>query len=758
VAVVVLLIVSAMPVTAQVQLLQKIQAAGQTEEPSTVTPPVSGNPANAGEGGLAAAERLLVTDLQQIVPLALKVRDSLTNIVSTLPDFPDRAREILIRDGATGGLEWIGWGLLSVAVASGLGGLAYWWFHRTVLSSQSSLRRHAVTRADRIGFLLYRAFLSLVGVAIFVLVAGPLVLALDRGNEAERNSALVVLGGMTLFMLLQVILKAILAPVQSDMRIVAMADYDASNIYRSALAVSAITVVLFSLGMLLETLDFDANAHRLVQMVTSTLIALSLIAMAVIFRRPISTAIAAGGKRPPAWRKILGKTWCIGLIVYLVLGLAVAFLHIVLDIDGGTALVLAPFEVLLTATVAYAFMVVIINRFILPRRNTPQAAMERLETIREARGETTQTDNELDRAQAVAEVLAAEEERLPYRNLLEHGAAILTAIGAIALLLRYWGVPISHTHSWAGTVLETGVVTFLAYLGYQAIKIGINRRIEAEKGENPGGDEDIEVGGMGESRLATLLPIVRHVLLITIVAITFMIVAAELGINIAPIFAGAGVVGLAVGFGAQTLIRDIFSGAFFLVDDAFRKGEYIDIGTVKGTVENISLRSMQLRHHRGILNTVPFGEIQYVQNFSRDWAIMKLSFRLTYDTDVERVRKMIKKLGQQLLEDPNLGPKFLEPLKSQGVLAMEDSAMIVRVKYTTKPGDQYILRKAVYAKIRELFEKEGIRFAHREVKVHVSSTEDQPLSDAEKRAAAGAALAVGNEPAQAGAGAGGNAM
>ena len=206
-------------------------------------------------------------------------------------------------------------------------------------------------------------------------------------------------------------------------------------------------------------------------------------------------------------------------------------------------------------------------------------------------------------------------------------------------------------------------------------------------------------------------------MLITILVIAAMIGLSELGIDIAPLFAGAGVIGLAIGFGAQTLIRDIFSGAFFLFDDAFRRGEYINIGSVQGTVERISLRSMQIRHHNGPLHTVPFGEIRYLTNFSRDWVMMKLKIRVTYDTDVEKLRKLIKKLGQELLTHPEIGDKFLEPLKSQGVYSMDDSAMIVRLKFMTRPGDQFDVRKVVYARIREIFAQQGIKFAHREVTV-----------------------------------------
>lgn len=101
-----------------------------------------------------------------------------------------------------------------------------------------------------------------------------------------------------------------------------------------------------------------------------------------------------------------------------------------------------------------------------------------------------------------------------------------------------------------------------------------------------------------------------------------------------------------------------------------------------------------------------------MKNFSRDWAVMKLAFRVTYDTDVEKMRKLIKKFGQSLLEHEEYGPKFLQPVKSQGVTALEDSAMIVRVKFMTRPGDQFELRKVVYSGIRDLCEANGIHFAH----------------------------------------------
>jgi small-conductance mechanosensitive channel len=326
---------------------------------------------------------------------------------------------------------------------------------------------------------------------------------------------------------------------------------------------------------------------------------------------------------------------------------------------------------------------------------------------------------------------------------------VVVTLGAV-LLLKLWGVDIVALAEqvvgarFARSVIDMFLIVALTYGLWELIRIVTNRQIAMERialglEDDAEQESDGEGGGAG-ARLGTILPLARLVAQVTLLIMAALAVLGELGVNILPLVAGAGVVGLAIGFGAQTLVKDIVSGVFFLIDDAFRKGEYVDIGSVKGTVEKISVRSMQLRHHRGPLHTVPFGDIGHVTNFSRDWAIMKLPLRLTYDTDAEKVRKMIKKLGQELLEDPELGPQFLQPLKSQGVVQMEDSAQIMSIKFMTRPGDQWMLRRVIFSKIRDLFEKNGIRFANREVTVRLNEENaDRPLTDTERRQVAGSA-------------------
>jgi small-conductance mechanosensitive channel len=226
----------------------------------------------------------------------------------------------------------------------------------------------------------------------------------------------------------------------------------------------------------------------------------------------------------------------------------------------------------------------------------------------------------------------------------------------------------------------------------------------------PGSQLDTEEARR-RSRLRTLLPILRNLLAIVFLVMAVMMVLSAMGIEIGPLIAGAGVVGVAIGFGAQTLVKDIISGMFYLLDDAFRVGEYIQSGSYKGTVESFSLRSVKLRHHRGPLYTVPFGELGAVQNMSRDWVIDKLTVGVTYDTDLEKAKKLIKQIGKELAADPEFAPNLIETLKMQGVEQFGEFAIQLRMKMMTRPGEQFVIRRRAYAMIKKAFDANGIKIA-----------------------------------------------
>lgn len=223
--------------------------------------------------------------------------------------------------------------------------------------------------------------------------------------------------------------------------------------------------------------------------------------------------------------------------------------------------------------------------------------------------------------------------------------------------------------------------------------------------------------GSRQARFRTLLPVARNFAMVVFATLAALMTLSTLGVEIGPLIASAGVVGLAIGFGAQTLVKDVISGIFYLLDDAFRVGEHIVSGTFSGTVESFSLRSVRLRHHNGPIFTVPFSALGAVQNTSRDYAVEKLLITVNYDTDLEKARKLIKRVGQQLMEDPELAPMIIEPLKMQAVSDFGTYGIQLKLKTTTKPGAQSAVRKKAYPLIKKMFDENGIEFAHPTVKV-----------------------------------------
>jgi len=303
---------------------------------------------------------------------------------------------------------------------------------------------------------------------------------------------------------------------------------------------------------------------------------------------------------------------------------------------------------------------------------------------------------------------------------LERGIRVLLLIGAVAVLAWGWGVDLSHLHGQdtllariADSVLSAVVVLLIADLLWQAVKTAIDRKLaESAEPGMPNTDE-----ARRRARLRTLLPIFRNILFVVVVVVAVMMALAALGVEIGPLIAGAGVLGVAIGFGAQTFVRDVIAGMFYLLDDAFRVGEYIQAGNYKGTVEGFSIRSVRLRHHRGPVYTVPFSLLGAVQNQSRDWVIDKMMVGITYDSDIDKARKLIKQIGLELQKDEEFAPLILEPLKMQGVEQFGDFAVQIRMKMMTLPGEQFVIRRKAYAMIKTAFDANGIKFAFPTVQV-----------------------------------------
>ena len=316
--------------------------------------------------------------------------------------------------------------------------------------------------------------------------------------------------------------------------------------------------------------------------------------------------------------------------------------------------------------------------------------------------------------------------------VIDRGIRVILIVIAAFGLARSWGFELasfSQDNSSATALLRGGlkaiVILLVADFGWTIVKAIIARKLT-----------DTGSRAQDQARIRTLLPIFQNILFAVIMSMALLMVLSSLGIEIGPLIAGAGVVGIAIGFGAQTLVKDVISGMFYLLDDAFRIGEYVESDSYKGAVESFSLRSIKLRHHRGYLFTVPFGMLGAIQNMSRDWVIDKFNITVGYDTDIDKARKIIKKIGLELAADPEYAEHVIEPLKMQGVQAFGDYGIVIRIKMMTKPGEQYPMKRRAHVLIKQAFEANGIAIPT--PTVHVTS--DRP------EAAAGAAARVITTP------------
>lgn len=311
------------------------------------------------------------------------------------------------------------------------------------------------------------------------------------------------------------------------------------------------------------------------------------------------------------------------------------------------------------------------------------------------------------------------ERRRKYLRAGENVIRVVFAVFGIGFILKLWGVD-----PFKGKVLEACFNIFmsclLAYLAWMYIESFIDRRINSSEAAGPHAMSDEGAGGaLSTDRRHTLYPLLRKFIGVVLLVTVSLIILSSIGIKIVPLLASAGIFGLAIGLGSQTLVKDVVSGIFFLIDDAFRVGDYITIGDSEGTVEKTSLRALTLRHYKGQVQILTYGDIKSVTNWSRGPMLVKFDLPLTVDTDAKKVKKIIREINARMMEEEEYGPNLVEPIKAQGVKSIRDGVMTIRVKFSAKPGTQFVIRREAFRRIHAALIKAGISFASRAVTVHV---------------------------------------
>jgi small-conductance mechanosensitive channel len=555
-----------------------------------------------------------------------------------------------------------------------------------------------------------QALIDLIGILVFALTAIALMYMSELKTTLQPLLFMTIVWAVVSLRLVLLVSRFILAPKTGRLRTVPLSDHAARAIHTRVLLVAIALVFGRAVSQFSWGSGLDVALFELIVITFYSITPVIIVAIIWQARAPVAALLGRptsgdGGVSP--LRQSLAANWHLFASAYvLALFVAAVLVAIGAQRDVLSALVTSWLLLVIIPAADAGLQALVVRLF------RPRAAIAATPGADEPEAEGTAPD---ETGEGTYEAVALRNLRILLALLVVCVFAMLWHIDMMGFAEAFFGSRL------ADALIDTSVAVLMAYAVWGFVKAAVERNVALETRKKDEQESEGEGGGPGATRLATLLPLLRKFVVITLTVMVVLIAISSLGVNIGPLIAGAGVVGIAIGFGAQTLVKDIFSGLFFLIDDAFRMGEYVEIEKTRGRVEQISIRSLQLRHHNGPVHTIPFGEIRQLTNYSRDWIIMKFELRLPFESNINRVRKIIKKIGQEMMQDPELAPMMLEPLKSQGVTHMDDSALIVRCKFMAKPGQQFMVRRVAFMRIQEAFADAGIHFAPRRVIVETAT-------------------------------------
>ncbi|WP_457361557.1 mechanosensitive ion channel family protein [Pseudomonas sp. TE3610] len=298
------------------------------------------------------------------------------------------------------------------------------------------------------------------------------------------------------------------------------------------------------------------------------------------------------------------------------------------------------------------------------------------------------------------------------RNLAHALSRIVMAVAFIELLGRIWGVSIltfaaqnSVGRAISDSLSSIGLILLVTWLLWVVIDTAIQEALKPAVGKRASREPS--------TRVKTILPMLRNATKIVLVVICAITTMANLGINVAPLLAGAGVVGLAIGFGSQQLVQDVITGLFILIEDTIAIGDWVvlDSGHA-GTVESLTIRTLRLRDGKGFVHSVPFGQIKAVTNQSRQFAYAFFSVQVSYDSDIDTALELIREAGRSISEDIVLKHNLQGPLQVFGVDSMNLNGISLTAQFRTISGGQYGVNRAFNERLKKLVDQSGnVRFA-----------------------------------------------
>ena len=264
-----------------------------------------------------------------------------------------------------------------------------------------------------------------------------------------------------------------------------------------------------------------------------------------------------------------------------------------------------------------------------------------------------------------------------------------------------------HSQDLGRWAARTGLrIVALLLLAFALVRILSSIIVRAERDMSVGtGLDALE----RRKRAQTIASVARRGLAVLVWTTAGLIVLRELDVDITPVLTGAGIVGLAVGFGAQTLVRDVISGFFLIVEDQVRVGDVAMVNGTGGLVEQINLRTIVLRDAEGVVYVIPNGEIKTLANRTKDYSYYVIDLGVEYDADTDRVLALVREAGEQLMKEPAFAPFILEPVEIMGVDDFKDSSITLKFRIKTVPLKQWEIGRELRRRIKLVLDREGIR-------------------------------------------------
>ncbi len=269
--------------------------------------------------------------------------------------------------------------------------------------------------------------------------------------------------------------------------------------------------------------------------------------------------------------------------------------------------------------------------------------------------------------------------------------------------------------------VRTLFIVGASLLAYRLVKFAVHRMEKAVE------DDDPTTRSEAEKRAETLGRIVRQVSFVLISLVAGMLIMKEMGFEIGPIIAGAGIAGIAVGFGAQNLVRDIITGFFLLLENQIRVGDVVEIAGKSGLVEAVNLRTTVLRDLEGNVHIIPNGAVEAVTNRTREWSRSVLDVGVAYKENVDRVMEVLAEIGAQMQADPEWGGKIREPMNILGVNEFGPSSVNIRLTFTVVPLQQWAVGRELRRRIKNRFDELGIEMPFPHVTVYMGKGEQGVL-------------------------------